>query len=75
MNQYDAQQQNTPSSGLHYILYVDGEQAQRLGSSTCMTHTGIKNAMDVKVKQGLYNCQPTNIDGNGKYRLDIHVNY
>ncbi|MFM7989828.1 MAG: hypothetical protein ACKPKO_61990, partial [Candidatus Fonsibacter sp.] len=29
---YDAPEQYTPSSGLHYIFYVDGEQAKRIGS-------------------------------------------
>ena len=30
MDQYDAPKQHTPSSGLHYIFYVDGEQAKQI---------------------------------------------
>ena len=58
MDQYDAPKQHTPSSGLHYIFNVDGEQAKRIGSKTCITHNGIKYSMDVKFKNGLCNCQP-----------------
>ena len=38
MDPYDAPKQHTPSSGLHYIYYVDGEQGKRKGSKTCITH-------------------------------------
>ena len=30
MDQHDAPKQHTPSSGLHYIFYVDGEQAKQI---------------------------------------------
>ena len=59
MVQYDVPKQHTPSSGLHYIFYVNGEQAKRIGSETCITHNGIKYNMDVKFKNGLCNGQPS----------------
>ncbi|MFM7988150.1 MAG: hypothetical protein ACKPKO_53440, partial [Candidatus Fonsibacter sp.] len=67
MDQYDAPKPYTPSSGLHYIFYVDGEQAKRIGSITCITYKGVKYAIDVKFKNGLCNCYPSKIDGYGKY--------
>ena len=47
MDPYHAPKQHTPSGGLHYIFYVDGEQAKRIGSRTCITYKGIKYNMDV----------------------------
>ena len=41
---------NIPSGGLHYILYVNGEQAKRIGSKTCITHNGIQYNMYDKFK-------------------------
>ena len=38
MDRYFAPKQHTPSGGLHYIFYVDGEQAKRIVSKTCITH-------------------------------------
>ena len=61
MDQYDAPKQNTPSSGLHYIFYVNGKQAKRLGSKTCITHNGLEYNMDVNFQNGLWNCQPSKI--------------
>ena len=52
MDQYDAPKQHTPSGALHSIFYVDGEQAKRVGSKTCVTHNGIKYNMDVNFKNG-----------------------
>ena len=37
MDQYDAPKQHTPSGGLHYKFYVDGEKAKRIGSKTCLS--------------------------------------
>ena len=59
MDQYFAPKQHTPSGGLHYIVYVDGEQAKRIGSKTCITYNGVKYNMDVKFKHALCNCQPS----------------
>ena len=66
MDQYYAPQQRTPSGGLCYIFYVDGEQSKRIGSRTCITYQGIKYNMDVKFKSGLCKCQPSKIDDYGK---------
>ena len=38
MDQYEAPRQFTPSGGLHYIFYVDGEQAKRIGTRTCSAY-------------------------------------
>ena len=48
---------------MHFIFYVDGEQAKRIGSKTCITYNGTKYNMDVKFRDGLWNCQPSKIDG------------
>ena len=48
MDQYDAPQPCTPSSGLHYTFYVHGRQAQRIGSNTCTTHKCTKYDVGVK---------------------------
>ena len=61
IDQYDAPQQHTPSGGLHYIFNVDGEQAKRIGSKTCITHNGMRYSTDVKFKNGVCNCQPSKI--------------
>ena len=48
-------------------VYVDGEQAKRISSRTCITYEGINYNMDVKFKNGLCNCYPSKIDGYGEY--------
>ena len=70
MDQYDATKQHTPSGRLHYIFYVDGEQAKRIGSNTCLTHTGIEYNTDVKFKNGLRNCQQSRIPEYGEYKWE-----
>ena len=61
MDQYEAPKQYTPSSGLHYIFYDDGEQAKLRESITRITLKGTNYAMDVKSENGLCNCQPSKI--------------
>ena len=70
-DQHDAPQQHTPSSGLHYIFYVDGKQAKRIGSKTCIKHNGMKYNIDVELKNGLSNCQPSKIPEYGEYKWEI----
>ncbi|MFM7978006.1 MAG: hypothetical protein ACKPKO_01710, partial [Candidatus Fonsibacter sp.] len=67
MDQYDAPKQKTPSKGLHYIFYVDAQQKKHIKSRTMITYQGAKYNMDVKFENGLCNCQPSKIEGYGKY--------
>ena len=68
LKQYKAPKQNTPFGGLHYIFFVDAEQAKHAGSRAGITHKGEKYNMDVKFKNGLCNCQPSKIEGHGEYK-------
>ena len=56
MDQYVAPKQHTPSGGLQYIFYVDGEQAKRISSLTGLKYKGISNNMVVQFQIGLCNC-------------------
>ena len=42
MDPYAAPKQYTPSGGLHYMFNTDNEQANRIGSVTCVTCKCIK---------------------------------
>ena len=68
MDQYDAQKQKTPSGGLHYIFYVDGQQKDQITSRTTIPYQGATYNMDVKFKNGLCNCAPSKIEGYGHTR-------
>ena len=68
MDQYGAPKQTTPSGGLHYIFYVDSEQASRTPSPVGVVHNGVKYNMDVKFRNGLCNCQPSKIENYGSYK-------
>ena len=70
MYQYDAPRQHTPTRGLHYIFYVDGEQAKRIGSITVITYKGVKYAMGAKFKHVLCNCQPSQNASDGAYKFE-----
>jgi hypothetical protein len=75
MDQYFAPKQHTPSGGLHYIFYVDAEQAKQVGGGmTGITYKGVKYNMDVKFKNGLCNCAPTKIEGYGSYMWENPTN-
>ncbi|MFM7980289.1 MAG: PriCT-2 domain-containing protein, partial [Candidatus Fonsibacter sp.] len=67
MDQCSAPKQKTPSKGLHYIFYVDAQQKKHIKSRTTITYQGTKQNMDVKFENGLCNCQPSKIEGYGKY--------
>lgn len=69
MDQFKAPKQTTPSGGLHYLFYVDGEQAKQLPSSrTGLTFEGVKYNADVKFRNQLCNCAPSKIDDYGSYK-------
>ena len=57
IDQYKAPKQKTPSGGLHYIFWVDEEQASQIKSATGASYDGIKYNMDVKFKNGLCKLQ------------------
>ena len=67
MDQYQAPTQKTPSGGYHYLFYADEQQKDHITSKTTITYEGIKYNMDVKFKNSLCNCAPSNIEGYGKY--------
>ncbi len=67
MDQYDASKQKTPSGGLHYIFDVDAQQKDQITARTTIQYQGVVYNVDVKFKNGLCNCAPSNIDGYGKY--------
>ena len=75
MDQNVAQQQHTPSSGLHYIFKVDGEPIKQMGSKTCIRHNGIKYSMDVKFKNCSWNCQPIKIPLYGEFAGKSHLHW
>ena len=69
MDQFKAPKQTTPSGGLHYLFYVDGEQAKQLPSArTGLTFEGVKYNADVKFRNQLCNCAPSKIDNYGEYK-------
>ena len=45
MDQYDAPKQDTLSGGLHYIFFVDDDQANRVNPSTSIAYNSVKSAM------------------------------
>ena len=67
MDQYNAPKQKTPSGGLHYIFYVDAQQKDQITARTTITYQGAVYNMDVKSKNGLCNCAPSQIKDYGKY--------
>jgi hypothetical protein len=68
MDQYGAPKQFTPSGGLHYLFVVDTERAKSIPNArTGITYNDVKCAMDVKFKNQLMNCAPSNIDGYGRH--------
>ena len=69
MNQYGAPKQLTPSKGCHYIFYLDAEQSSKMTSNSInnITYQGVEYAMDVKFKNQLCNCAPSEIEGYGAY--------
>ena len=67
MSERGAPEQKTPSGGLHYLFYVDAEQKDQINSKTYVICEGAKYNMDVKFKNSLCNCQPSNIEDYGKY--------
>ena len=70
MDQYNAPKQKTPSGGLHYIFYVDAQQKDQITARTTITYQGAVYNMDVKSKNGLCNCAPSQIKGLRQIRLD-----
>ncbi len=69
MDQFKAPKQTTPSGGLHYLFYVNGEQAKQLPSArTGLTFEGIKYNADVKFRNQLCNCALSKIDNYGDYK-------
>ena len=49
IDQYKAPTQKTPSGGLHYIFWVDEEQASQIKSATGASYDDIKYNMDVTI--------------------------
>ena len=68
MDNYNAPKQTTPSKGLHYLFYVDREQAEHIKSRTGLTYDGVNYNADVKFKNSLCNCAPSKIEGYGDYK-------
>ena len=69
LNQYSAPKQLTPSKGCHCIFYLDAKQAEQMtrNSINNITYQGEQYAMDVKFKNQLCNCWPSQIPDYGKY--------
>ena len=68
LDQYNGPKQATPSGGYHFLFYVDEEQKHNVRNRTGLIHEGIKYNADVKFENGLCNCEPSEIDGYGKYK-------
>ncbi len=59
----------TPSKGFHYLFYVDAEQREQItGDPISMKYNDIIYNIDVKFKNGLLNCEPSQITNYGSYR-------
>ena len=69
LDQYKAPKQKTPSGGLHYIFWVDAEQGANIKALNGVMCDGVEYNMDVKFKNGLCNCAPSNIKGYGDYKF------
>ena len=67
MDERGAPKQNAPSGGYHYLFYVEAAQQDQAISKTCVIHEGVKYNMDVKFKNSLCNCQPSEIQDNGTF--------
>ena len=70
INKRGAPKQSTPSGGFHYLFSADAEQLNQISSKTTVMYDGVKYNMDVKFKNSLCNCQPSNIEDYGKYEWE-----
>ena len=65
--------QETPSGGLHFLFYIDSNQKNINNSYTTLTYNDIIYNVDIKFKNQLMNCSPSQIEDYGCYKW-ININ-